>query len=89
MILVELQPQVRQRVGRVVGVGYRLGAAYTLVFVVEFGGNDVIGFLLPILVSGRTRSGAVGVWRGKKLLKLLELPRDMVGGIANALRSKA
>ena len=86
MILVKLQPQVRERVGRIIGVGNRLGAAYTLVLVVEFHSDNVVCFLLPVLMPGSAGRCTVGVRRGKKLVELLEFARDVVSSVANTLR---
>ena len=89
MVLVELQPQVREGIGRIVGVGDSFGAADTLIVVIEFDCNHVIRFLLPILVPRSAGGGAVRVGRRQKLLKLLEFTSQMVGRVTEALREGA
>ena len=64
-VLIELQPKIGQRVGRIVVIGDDLGTADALIGVIEFDINRVIGFLLPVAVSRRARSGALFVGRGQ------------------------
>jgi hypothetical protein len=62
-VLIELQPHVAERVGRVVGVGDPLLAPNRARGCVERGANDIIGALLPVR---RPRLAAAGADRRRR-----------------------
>ena len=84
-VLVELEPDVGELVGRVVSIGDGLGAGDALVLVVELDLDLVVRALLPVLVSGSPRGGAVDVRRPQLVVELPELvfrslARDLTEG---------
>ena len=80
-VLVQLQPEVVQPVGAQVVVGDGLGPGHGLLRVVQFHLDVVVGFLLPVLVTGGAARRAVGVRRGQLLVQLAELVAAVAGGV--------
>ncbi len=73
LVLVELEPGVGQRVGRVVPVGDGFAGGDALGGLVERCGDDVVGLLLPVGFAWRAGGGAVGVGGWQVHLELAEL----------------
>ena len=72
-VLVELQPEVGQRVGRPVDVGDRLRSGDAVQLLVELRLDAVVGALLPIARAGRSRCAAGDARGGEQGLELREL----------------
>src|SRR5690606_24473603 len=75
-IFVQLQPEVVERIGRIVRISNGFRAYNPLIFVINLHINDVIGFLLPVLVPRRARGGPVHVrvgQQGAQLLKFISM----------------
>ena len=75
-VLVELQPDVPEGVGGVVGVGDGLLSREHLPRGVERSADDVVGALLPVFLAGRSRAGPDVGRRGER--QPVEW-RDLVG----------
>jgi len=49
---IQLQPEIREAVRRVVGIGDGLGAGDAVIFLIDLDVDDVVGSLLPIGGTG-------------------------------------
>lgn len=54
VILIELDPEVSQLIGRIVDVGDGFGAFDGLIVIIELHINHIVGLLLPVHVPGST-----------------------------------
>ena len=79
-IRVQLQPQVFQRVGRVIVIRDRLTTADPPVLVVQFHIDFIVDLLLPVIVAGGSGGRANRTWRRQHLVQLtkpIPLPAAM------------
>ena len=72
-ILIQLQPQIGQRVRAVVSIGNPFAAEKLLRVVVDANIDVVVHLLLPILVARRSGRGPVFIWCWQNLVQLTEL----------------
>ena len=79
-ILVQLQPQVAEGVGRLVMVGDAAAAGDFAFGFVQGGAYRVVGALLPVSVARRAGGGAVGIRGGQHFFELAELVVEWFGG---------
>ena len=82
-VLVELDPEVAQHVGRVVAVVDPLAARDSVLLLVEGGLDPVVDLLLPVAVAWRPRGGAGRPW-GRELAVELAEERVAVGALLGA-----
>jgi hypothetical protein len=90
-VLVQLHPQVVQRVRRVVVVGDGLAAADGALRFVQRGADLVVGALLPVGVARGAGGGAGVGGRGQQFVELAELVVEWLGegGAGEAIRVRA
>jgi hypothetical protein len=85
-VLVELHPQPRQAIWRIVGVADGGLGGQAALGLVQLGGDLVIDLLLPVFMPRRTARGAIGVGIGQHLVKLAEFVLERTLGLLHALR---
>ena len=79
-ILVQLHPQVAERVGRLVVISDGAAAGDLAPGFIERGADRVVGALLPVGVARRAGGGAVGIRGGQHFFELAELVVEWFGG---------
>jgi len=85
-VLIQLHPQPRQAVGRIVGVAHAGGRGDAAPRLIQRRGDLVINLLLPILMPRRSACIAVGIGRGQHFIQLAELVLETALGLLDTLR---
>jgi hypothetical protein len=71
-VLIHLQPQIVEHIGRIVGVSDGRRTVDALL-IVQLDVHHIVGLLLIVFVAGRPACRAIGRWSGQILLQLTEL----------------
>ena len=71
-ILVELYPQIRQRIGRIVGIGNGFFSVEALGFVIDFDVHHIVSTLLIVCGTRGTTCGSIIIGSRKLVVELTE-----------------